>query len=567
MSVVPRRRPAAGRALLVPVVASTVLLALACSANPAVNAVEDSSSTTQSFAGYGDRPTSSAPRRGGKLAVALSAETDSYNPFKGQWSVPSFTAANAFFDPLAAVDSQGIAHPNLAEAIDPGPGFMSWTIKVRPDVRFHDGTPFDAAALKKNLDDARASGLTAQAFTTIDAVEVTGPDVVSVMMTEAWATFPATLASQAGFMAAPSMLDDPKGNDAIPVGTGPFSVVERVRDNSLKTKRNPDYWRTDANGEKLPYLDAIEFQIVPDGSSRNSALAAGDVDAMNMVTPDLLDLNLQAAQRGEVQIITDDARETDEAVLAFNTAREPFDDLLARQVVAAAIDQQNLSDVGYQGMFPPAWGMFEATSPYFVPPDVAGYAGHDAERAKQLAVAYEQKHGKKLEFTALVPADTQYLAIGQAIQQQLTEAGVTVNLESVEQTQLIRRVVVAGDFQASGFVLRSSPSPDQSYIFLATKANPTGLSLNFARFDSDIVTDSMKAFRAAADPQTRTDALAKVQKEIAANLPMVFLVHQRTALAYSNSVHGLQATSFPGTQRPASAPYPTTPFFAAVWKD
>jgi ABC-type transport system substrate-binding protein len=167
----------------------------------------------------------------------------------------------------------------------------------------------------------------------------------------------------------------------------------------------------------------------------------------------------------------------------------------------------------------------------------------------------------------LLPPDPQYLAIGQTFQAEMADLGIKVQIQAVEQTQLIRSVVAAGDYQAAGFLLRSAPSPDQSYIFLATKANPSGLSLNFSRFDDPPLTKAMLDFRAASDPAARVAAIKKVQQELATNLQMIFLVHARAGFAYQGNVHGLQSTTYPATDKPATAPYPNTPFFAFAWKD
>ncbi len=506
------------------------------------------------------------PKPGGKLVVGLAAETDSFNPFVGQWSVSSHIVANAVMDPLTALDEIGIAHPYLAQGIEPTPDLKQWTITLRPGIRFHNNEVLDANVVKKNLDTGRNSGLTSQAFAAIADVTVAGDLTVKVTMNKPWGTFPAALASQAGYMAAPAMLDDPAKGEAKVIGTGPFLFTERVRDSYLRASKNPSYWRKDRSGSALPYLDAVEFKIINDTTSRTNALKAGDIDALVSVTPDGVLAQNEAAQRGEVQLITDAGQETDETVLAMNTSKEPFDDPIARQALAYGIDQEQISNEAYQGAFPGAWGMFEKDSPYYISPEEAGYPKRDTGKAKSLVREYESKHGKPLEFTALIPSDPQYLAIAQHVQEQAAAIGVKVRIETIEQTVMIRRVIASGDYQASGFLVWSSPTPDRAYIFLATKANANGLSLNFSRFDDAALSAAMDDFRAAADPQKRIDAIKVVQKELAKNLQVLFLVHNRSAFAYSLKVHGVRATTFDGTDRPAYTPYVTSPFITAAWK-
>ena len=557
------------------VVASVVVVALAAVAGCSSKSGSESSTGTSEAprpatvaAAKPDRvvPTQGTPKTGGAAIVGVAAETDSLNPYVGQWSNSSYLVANAMIEPLAAIDDKGIAKPYLAESIQPAGDFMSWTITLRPGVTFHDDTPLDASALKRNLETGRKSGLTAQAFNLITSIDTVGSLQVKVNMSKPWATFPASLAMQSGYVVAPAMLDDPAAANAKPVGTGPFVYQDRQRDAYTKTKKNTSYWRKDDAGVAMPYLESVEFRVLADASSRSNALAAGDIDAMEVLTPDAYRQAAAAASRGEVQMITNVGWETDETVFAMNTAKEPFDDLGARQAVQYATDQKKLSEQAYQSAFPGSWGMFEEGSPYYISPESAGYPKPDLAKAKDLAAEYQRTHGKKLEFTALVPPDPQYLAIAQSLKSQLEEAGIVANLQAIEQTQLIRTVIATGDYQAAGFVLRGSPSPDQSYVFIATKANPSGLSLNFSRLDDPEIVAGMDAFRAASTPDARVEAIATVQKRLAADVPMVFLVNARTGFVASNSLRGLKGTTFPGTQATAQAPYPTTPFYTAMWK-
>jgi peptide/nickel transport system substrate-binding protein len=211
--------------------------------------------------------------------------------------------------------------------------------------------------------------------------------------------------------------------------------------------------------------------------------------------------------------------------------------------------------------------MFEQSSPYYITQDQAGYPKYDAAKAKQLADQYQQTHGKALEFSVIVPPDPQATTILQAYQAELSKDGIKMDIMSVETTQLITKVIVSGDYQAAAFVMWSSPSVDQGYIFVATKANPNGLSLNYPRYDDPDITAAMNDFRATTDQGKRIAAMTRVQQDLAKDLQMLFLAHLRTALAYRNNVHGFQASSFPDSADRAYSPYPITPFFARVWVD
>src|SRR5262249_28820211 len=149
------------------------------------------------------------------------------SPITGRWSNATYLVANAIYDPLVAMDSQGIAKPYLAESILPAGDYKTWTIKLRPNVSFQDGELLDAAAVKKNLDAAIASPLTSQGMSAISSVTVVDGLTVQLTMSVPWVTFPSSLAIQVGYMAAPRMLDDPAGATATPIGSGPFGYHDR----------------------------------------------------------------------------------------------------------------------------------------------------------------------------------------------------------------------------------------------------------------------------------------------------------------------------------------------------
>ena len=142
------------------------------------------------------------PVPGGSLTIALSAETNGFSPVTSTWASQGYQVARAIFDPLAAFDKTGKLVPYLAESFTPNGDFTRWEIKVRSGVTFHDGTPFDAAALKKNLDAQRASATTGQTMTPIGDITIVDGRRVAVTMKEPWSSFPGDLAAQMGFIAA-----------------------------------------------------------------------------------------------------------------------------------------------------------------------------------------------------------------------------------------------------------------------------------------------------------------------------------------------------------------------------
>lgn len=541
-------------------VAGLLAFAVGCSKDAPPGA---DSSTGSTFQQAVDKEASAGtPQTGGQLNFGLAAETSGWNPYIGQWAGSAYIVANAIFDPLAGIDPQGDAKPYLAESFTPNADFTEWKIKLRPGINFHNGAKLDAEAVRTNLQTGRDSGLTKPVFETVTGLTVVDDLTLSVTMSKPWSTFPITLAAQPGYMAAPSQLADTANGQSNPVGTGPFVFNSWTRDSTLKVRKNPTYWQKDR-----PYLDAIEFKVLTDIQGRGAALDSGAVDAIEIGLPEPLLRYQERAQAGEFQMFTDTDTDTDETIIALNTTKPPFNDPIAREAIATGLDQRDLSETSYKGAFPAAWGPFKENSPNYLSPEAAGYPKYDPERAKQLVQQYKTNHpGEELKFTALIPPDPQYSAIAQALQQRAKEFGVTVDLAAVEQTTLITRVL-GGDYQASGFVLFSTPSLDRGYVFIATEPAAQGLSLNFTRYLNPNIKKAMDDARSTADKGKQAEAYKTVQKEMAKDLDKIFLVHNVGSIVYRNNVHGVRATTFPGTNIPAYAGFSTTPFSTSTWKD
>lgn len=498
------------------------------------------------------------PQPGGTLTVGLSAETNNWNPYTGQWAGSGYFVAGAIFDPLSALDDNGDVQPYLAESYTPNEDYTQWDIELRPGITFHNGTALDAAAVKTNLDFGAASALTAVAFEPVESVEVVDDLTVRVHLKTPWATMPLAFVSQAGYMAAPEMLDSEDGGRN-PIGTGPFVFDRWTPDSELTVTKNEDYWQ-----EGLPYLDGIDFKVLTDAQSRSQSLESGEIQVLVTSTPDQLLEWQEMGASGDYQFLSDADDEQDDIMIALNTSKPPFDDPLARQALAAGIDQEEIAQTLFSGAYPAAVTPFGEASPFYVDPTELGYPEYDLERATALANEYEEKHGEPLHFTTLIPTDPAYQGIAQAMQERAAQAGIEVELQPIEQAQLITNVL-GGDYESSGWILWSSPTLDKGYVFLATDPQP-GLSLNFTRNQNDTIKDAMNAARATPDVEEQVAQYRIVQEQMAQDLDKIFLVHYVSGLAFTNGVHGLSAGTFPGTDEVAEGGGGVSaPFTAVAW--
>ncbi len=254
--------------------------------------------------------TTSAVKKGGHLNVGLATDqltAYQINGQQGSWDSASYARGNAIYDPLFAVATDGVSIlPMLGLSIAANSNFTAFTVTLRQGVKFHDGTDFNADAVVTNfkatmgLSGYPAGGASVPILSNVVKVD----DQTVIYNTQIpFSGLPAYLASsQIAFIAAPASLQLvlPANNtySGRPIGTGPFMAEKSawpasyIQNNKMELVKNPNYWRKDAKGVQLPYLDSITFKVVPDAGSMYSALKAGQIDLMmtatNSVTKKLL---------------------------------------------------------------------------------------------------------------------------------------------------------------------------------------------------------------------------------------------------------------------------------------
>jgi ABC-type transport system substrate-binding protein len=475
------------------------------------------------------------PRTGGTFIYGIEAESDGYNPATNRFAISGTVIGLAIFDPLAAFDADLAPQPYLAESLAPTADFTQWTITVRPDITFHDGAPLDGAAVKTFLDALRNDPLVGIATKNIASVEVDPADPLAavVTMSAPWAAFPVLLTGQVGMVAAPSMAGNAEAGRA-PVGTGPFVFDEWVPDNRFVATRNPDYWRTDADGTPLPYLDQVEFRPIPDQTARTASIQSGTVSMIHTTDPREIQRLEGQAEDGNLQIVTDKG-EKEESFVMLNTAVEPFDDLRARQALAYATDRSTYNAVINDDLREIADGPFSEGSQWKTE---SVYPDYDPAEAQRLVEEYEADKGP-LEFT-FVNSGTDARGLD-LLKQQWETVGMTVDTELIEQSQFILNAAV-GDYQAFQWRQFGGADPDYDYIWWHSQNSAPpgeGIALNFARNEDPELDAALDEGRASTDLDVRRQAYATVQERMNTTLPYIWLDRAEWALIATNQVRGI----------------------------
>ncbi len=446
------------------------------------------------------------PQTGGTLVWGI--EADSSNPWRPAEMVCAtscYQVTFSVYDPLTVItDSEPNWEPYLAESVIPNADNTVWTIKVRPDITFHDGTPLDGAAVADNLTRAKNGFLTGTALADVTniAVSPTDPLAVDVTMSRPWATFPLFLAGQIGLIASPTWLAASDTDEALkskPVGTGPFVFESYAPNESFKATRNPDYWN-----QPYPYLDAVEFRPIPDALNRRDALKSGAIDILHTTNGETIS----------------EYRENDDFVLeerAYKGATNysllhvtqtlpdgtpsPLQDQRVRCGLANAYDSQTIIETINAGVDPLANGPFSPEQVGYL--DETGYpAAQDMDTAKALIAEYKAEHPGPLNLSLATTQDETNLIIAQFQKQWFEEAGVdNVTLDQIDQGNYIVAALL-GNFQVFQWRNHSGVDMDQQYIWWhSSTALPVGeLALNFGRLKDPVIDEALDANRGETDP-------------------------------------------------------------------
>lgn len=483
------------------------------------------------------------PKSGGTVKFAIEAESDGFNPTSNRWAISGYMVGNAVFDPLTAYDATGKPQPYLAKTFTPSSDYKSWTVDLRPGVNFSDGTPVDAAAVKLSIETVKGNALTGAALANIASVTVVSPTQLTITTTDPWASLPAIFTTQVGFIAAPSQLKaEGAAASRQPIGSGPFIQKEWVPDNRWVGTKNANYWRTDSAGNKLPYLDGVEFRPIVDPQNRVNALLSGDVQMIHTTDWPAINKLQTEAKSGKIQFVADPT-ETEESFIMFNTSKAPEDDVRVRQGLALCTDPAAILIVNETPADRAADSQFTKDSPWY---SDSGFKTNNAAAGKALLDQVKAEKGPITIAlgTTPVPANTNTTAL---IKQQWEACGVTVNTTTSEQSKFVADGVT-GNYQAFLWRQFAASDPDGDYVWWIGK-NATGpLALNIARLQDSQVDAALNKARASADPAVRKQAYADLQKRQSELVPYIWLSHTQWAIGAANSVRNITNQTLPDGQ-------------------
>jgi peptide/nickel transport system substrate-binding protein len=457
-------------------------------------------------------------KHGGSLVFGVDAEESGFDPTQARFDEVGVMYARTVFDPLTIITLNGDWAPYLAESVVPNAAYTSWTVTLRPNLVFHDGTPCNGAALLTNFVAQSKSLLTGVILSpTLVSITQTAPLAVTITFKSPWVPFPYYLAGgiggQIAYIAAPSMLSNPNGTTN-PVGTGPFVFKEWVPNDHFTATANPNYWR-----KGMPYLSEITYKPIPDESARAEALKSGTIDLM---ITDVAQIITQFRGNKSYSYIDDSthvAGEPDMNCVQLNCLAAPFNDANVRRAAAMAINRPQYAKVIDDGVQPVSNGLFVPGSPYY---SSTKYPAYNPSEATKLVKAAAQASGGPISFSYGSTNSPAAIRAAEYLEQAWQQVGFQVKTNIVQQNDTINNAL-AGKYQALGWRQFGAVDPDLNYIFWSTTTVSSGaLSINMARNADPQIETALLQGRASTDKEVREAAYKTVNKRLAIDIPYLW---------------------------------------------
>ncbi|KAA9007804.1 ABC transporter substrate-binding protein [Histidinibacterium aquaticum] len=415
--------------------------------------------------------------------------------------------------------------PHLATDWEISEDGTVYTFTLREDVTFHDGTPFNAEAVKFNFDrmlnedhpyhDTGPFPLSFN-FSAVESTEAVDEYTVEFTLSEPFAPFLSNLAYPTGLLVSPAAVEA-NGQDygRNPVGTGPFQFGEWRSNEAVVLERNADYW-----GDEAP-LEAVVFRPITDANTRVAEMLAGGIDLMVEVPP----TSLGQFEGEQFQVYEQAGPHL--WFLILNMREGPFENQLVRQAANYAIDKEAIVNDVLEGTAevatgptPPAfnWAYNEELDPY----------PHDPERAREL-LAEAGMENPEVTFYVTEGGSGMLdpVAMGTAIQADLAEVGFDVTIETYEWNTFLGEVNpgLEGKADMAEMAWMTNDPDTLPYLTLRSEAMPDQGGFNSGYYSNEEVDRLLQEARTATSQERRAELYKEMQEIVVEDAPWVFVAN------------------------------------------
>ncbi|MEO1057424.1 MAG: ABC transporter substrate-binding protein [Actinomycetota bacterium] len=501
---------------------------------------------------------------GGDIVFGVEAEATGLRPWEDACGEPCLVLHRAVFDQLAEQAADGTYQPWLAESIEPNEDFTVWTVTLRPDVTFTDGTPVTAQTIADMFPIQQAGAVTSGLISGagLEAVEATGDLEVTYTLSSSNSAFPAVLANATGRVFEPSAAAaDPDGFSTNPIGTGPFAVGSRDLDNETVLVRNENYWLTDSDGNQLPYLDSVSVRPIPDEGTRLDAQLSGTIDVMQTLRQGTIRDARDAG--GDFTLLEFQGNNTGGGM--YNTSVAPYDDVRVRRGLTLMNNQDAVIEaLGGTGISLPTNQWFSVDSPWYSETVAEAWPAFDFDAGVASITEYindparsdGKAVGEPIDVELSCPPDPTLIAAMQVIEQVWSGSGVVnVNLTQFDQATHINNALT-DVHQAHCW--RWSADQDPSISINPFVAPPEASPVNFPNFFSQEWFDAAQAAIQTDDFDERKALYETIMLGIAEEFPIWYSGGTATLLMTDPEIKGINGWLLPsgdvGVGFPGAAP-------------
>ena len=427
-------------------------------------------------------------------------------------SIAEVTLYN-IYETLTKINPDGSVTPLLAESWEVSPDLTTYTFRLKRGVKFHNGEPFNAQAVKFSFDRAGAEKSTNKDKRTFAALTTRAVDehTVVILTKEVDPDFPFLMGQATAAIVEPKSADS---NMTKPVGTGPYTLENWVKGSSISLRKWPGY--RNAGAVKI---NRATFRFIPDPAAQVAAMLAGDVDAFPRITPRSVE---QFKGNPRFQVVVSGSRA--KTILAINNKKKPFDDVRVRRAVNMAIDRKAVIQGAGDGYGMPIGSYYPPSAPGYV--DFTTANAYNPDRAR--ALLREAGVTGPLEVTITLPPPPYARQGGEVIASQLSKVGINAKLQNVEWAQWLSNVYGNKNYDMTiishvePFDLGNFAKPDYYWNYQSTQFN-----------------DMYGKYKTTANAADRRKLLADIQKFLSEDAPMAFLYQPQWVTVANKNVRGL----------------------------
>ncbi|MCE7482016.1 ABC transporter substrate-binding protein [Microbacterium profundi] len=474
-----------------------------------------------------------APAAGGDLIIGRDGEgttLDSTNTNFENYSIAIFQQIG---ESLYATtkDGQTLEPLLAAEMPEISADELTYTVKLRDDVTFSDGTPMTADDVKFSIDaDTAGAGEGGWGFinSAIDTVTVVDEHTVEFHLKHPWAPFVADLSIFSNAIVPANY--GGKSKDEFyeaPIGTGPFMFKEWVRGDHATVVKNPNYWQ-----DGKPSLDSITWRVMPDSNTRKLALKSGQIHAEQIT-----DWSSWQEMSSTPGLTATAFPSTEIDYISMNVDRPPLNDPHVRVAIAHAIDREAIIEAVLFGNGEQANSVIPKGVP-FHNPDNEGPT-FDLEKAKAEMAASSVPEG--FSTTMLINSgDATHAAIAQILQDELKPLGIALKIDQQEATARKEREFATDYDMTIALWTMDIPDPDE---WTTAALDPNGgLKSSYTNYDNPAIVELNSQAQSTNDTAARKELYDRIQAEVPADSSLALLYYVPFGWVHSDAMQGFSVT-------------------------